>query len=314
MEPAAARVGRVFCKLRDPGLRFVYAGGISLGINLALPVCQPQIKRRIIFQRKRFRQDIYERRERPAADGGAAAFVVDVQDALGDADNGKFPPGKAVQCVRVVLSGQDDRFAEILFGIQQTVGQTFVRRLRQSAAFEPRKVDLRGQGQKPARLCRTVCDGCERVRALFTLAGFHARVGGESFCVRLVKADGADEPEVVHPVRLGIVVQRMYHCRLCQPQAAEEAHAQRDDRRNRQKPAETAADLAQCQLQHTRHHSMLSTGTGASQHRTSVICPLLTRMTRSAMAVRAELCVIMTTVMPFSRLCCCRSARICLPV
>ena len=80
MESAAARVGRAFGKLRDPGLRLVYAGGIGFGIDLALPVCQPQIKRRIIFQRKRVRQDVYERRERSAADGGAAAFVVDVQD------------------------------------------------------------------------------------------------------------------------------------------------------------------------------------------------------------------------------------------
>ena len=60
MESAAARVGRAFGKLRDPGLRLVYAGGILVGIDLALPVSQPQIERRLIIQRKRLRQDVHE--------------------------------------------------------------------------------------------------------------------------------------------------------------------------------------------------------------------------------------------------------------
>ena len=37
-------------------------------------------------------------------------------------------------------------------------------------------------------------------------------------------------------------------------------------------------------------------------------------MTRSAMAVSAELCVMMTTVMPPARLCACSRDKICLPV
>ena len=248
MEPAAARLSSAFCQLRDPGLRGVDAGGILVGIDLAPRPGQTQIKLRIVVQCKRLRQQIYERRERSAADGGAAALVIDVQNALCNAGDGEFPPGKAVQRVFAVFLRQNDRLAEILLGIQQPVGQTFVRRLRQPAAFEPRQVNLRRQGQKPARLRRAARDGSQRVRALFSLAGLHTCIGGEGLCVRLVKADGADEPEIVHPVRPGIVVQRMYHRGLCQPQAAEKAHAQRDNRRDCQKPGETAANLAQCQL------------------------------------------------------------------
>ena len=158
------------------------------------------------------------------------------------------------------------------------------------------------------------CNGRERIGALFSFADRHTRIGGDFVCICLVKSEGTHQTEIVHLVLLGVFVQRMYHRGLCQPQAAEKADAERNDRHDRQKPAEAAPDLAHCHFQHPRHHSMLSTGTGASLRCTPMICPLLTRMTRSAIAVRAELWVMMTTVMPFSRLCFCKSARICLPV
>ena len=73
--------------------------------------------------------------------------------------------------------------------------------------------------------------------------------------------------------------------------------------------------LAQIILPPRAHyHSISSMGTGFSLTAMDWTVPFLIWMTRSAMAVSAELCVMMMTVIPFSRLCFCNSARICLPV
>ena len=78
IEAIAAPISRALGKLRDPRLSSVNAGGIRIGIDLTLPVSQPQIERRLIIQRKRLRQNVHKRRKRSAADGGAAAFIIDV--------------------------------------------------------------------------------------------------------------------------------------------------------------------------------------------------------------------------------------------
>ena len=59
---------------------------------------------------------------------------------------------------------------------------------------------------------------------------------------------------------------------------------------------------------------MLSTETGCGFSRTPRHRPLRISMIRSAMGAMAELCVITTTVMPFSRQVSCKSFRIALPV
>ena len=60
IEAIAAPISRALGKLRDPRLCSVNASGILVGIDLTLPVSQPQIERRLIIQRKRLRQDVHE--------------------------------------------------------------------------------------------------------------------------------------------------------------------------------------------------------------------------------------------------------------
>ena len=78
IEAIAAPISRALGKLRDPRLSSVNAGGIFVGIDLALSAGQTEIERRVVFQRKRLRQNVHKRRKRSAADGGAAAFIIDV--------------------------------------------------------------------------------------------------------------------------------------------------------------------------------------------------------------------------------------------
>ena len=62
------------------------------------------------------------------------------------------------------------------------------------------------------------------------------------------------------------------------------------------------------------YHSISSMGTAFSFRRTSLMVPFLTLITRSAIAVKAELWVIISTVMPDFRLASCNSCKIAFPV
>ena len=228
--------------------------------------------------------------------------------------DGKRMRFERIERIFVIFLRDGERLAQHRFIIPPGIEHTFIVRLRQPARLHVQQVHLLGHAHAAQGHARTLPDSAHHVGTdcafglCYTLRLPHSRniVAG--------KAHRAQQAVVIHVLRLGIHIQRVDHRRLGQTQAAEQAHAQRHDRSNRQKSAERVADLAQRQFQHSHHHSILSTGVGSALQLTDWICPLLTRMTRSAMAVSAELCVMMTTVMPRSRLCSCRSCRICLPV
>ncbi len=62
------------------------------------------------------------------------------------------------------------------------------------------------------------------------------------------------------------------------------------------------------------YHSICAMGTGEAFTCISVTRPLLKRIRRSAMGASAELCVMMSTVMPSRRQVSCSSCSTCLPV
>ena len=206
---------------------------VFVRVDLARPVRQAQIQLRIIVKVKCLRQHVHEGGQRSAADRRAAALIVDVQSALGDADDGEFPPGELPQRIVVILLREHDLLPEILFRVQHPVGQTLVRRLRQPPGLQARQVERLGQRQKFARPRRAARRAGQRVGALCALARGDAAVGGDFGRVGLVKANGAHEAEIVHLLRLGVGVQRAHHGCLRQPQAAEKADAKRNDRHDR---------------------------------------------------------------------------------
>ena len=132
-QPVSARLRERFGQRRDLRFGAVDARFIFVGIGLALPRLQAHVQLGLIVQIKHLRQDIYKTRQRAAADRGAAALIVGIQHALGDADDRKFPPCELLQRVIIVFLRDDDRGAEILFAVQHAVRQTFIRPLRQSA-------------------------------------------------------------------------------------------------------------------------------------------------------------------------------------
>ena len=120
--------------------------------------------------------------------------------------------------------------------------------------------------------------------------------------------------EVIELLPVQIVPSGGHHGWLAGAQAREKAHAQPDDCQDRQITPHALADFPQAGAEQRLYHSISSTGTGRSLTSTDVTVPFFTWITRSAMAVRALLWVMMMTVMPCFRLMIWSSFRIDLPV
>ena len=144
--------------------------------------------------------------------------------------------------------------------------------------------------------------------------GGHILPGGEGVHVVLGEPQGREEPEVVKFLLLQIFDPGGHHVRLAGTQSGEEAHPQAHDGQDRQIAPRALPYLPQGGAKQRLYHSISSTGAGRSLMCADSTVPFFTWITRSAMAVRALLWVMMTTVMPFFRLISCRSFRMDLPV
>ena len=170
-----------------------------------------------------------------------------------------------------------------------------------------------------------------------TVEAGHQRVAGIQRHLPVGAAGGHDGPDPLHPgeglrvavfqtqrahhaqvIEVALVVQfadGVAHVRRGGQQPRQKAGAQRHDEKDRQKTAEAAPDGPEVRLEKRLfYHSIISTGMGSALTSLLTMRPLLTRMTRSAMAVRAVLWVMTTTVLPVWRQVSCSSLRMLLPV
>ena len=149
------------------------------------------------------------------------------------------------------------------------------------------------------------------------LDAFHAAQGRDVGVGEAERRDDAD----VHERRAVVeFVGRQLHVGSRHAQARVEARAERDDGRDGQETPERMGDgadgfgvervLHSCAV----YHSMDSAEAGASFTSTLATRPSRIWMTRSAMSVNAELCVMSTTVLPVLKNVSCNSLRIALPV
>ena len=181
---------------------------------------------------------------------------------------------------------------------------------------------------KGAILSFPVCDGMEAahqrvagsqrqlpIQRFGCHDGLHAIHSGDGLQIGFLQTQIACDAQVV---QVGFAIQlahRMAHIGGGGQQTGQKARAQCHDEKNRQKPAEAAPNRAETLLEkRTLYHSINSTGVGEGLTSLPTIWPLFTRMTRSAMAVRAVLWVMTMTVFPVVRQVSCSSLRILLPV
>ena len=287
---------------------------VCIGIYLALGLRKRQVDVRVVIQIVRLRQNAEKARQRAVAHGGAAALEVDIQRRIHKANDGERMRFERVQRILVVFLRDGERPAEHRRVVVPSIEHALVRRLRQTAGANVQQIHLLGHAHAAHGHARIVAGRAHHIPPDRALSLRHTGFTAHGFNVAACKAHRAHQAVIIHILRVGIHVQRVHHRCFCQPESAEKAHAQRHNGKNGEKAPERFADLAQCQLQHTPHHSILSTGVGLALRLTDWMVPLLTRITRSAMPVSAELCVMITTVIPFSRLCFCKSCKICFPV
>ena len=104
-----------------------------------------------------------------------------------------------------------------------------------------------------------------------------------------------------------ITISRNAHGRFGGTNSGEKSNPQRNNKKNRQKSAQTLSDFhikifSCCFCTHVSpliyYHSIVSTGTGDGFSTIFDTRPFLILITRSAIGAIAELCVIKTTVMP----------------
>ena len=157
-----------------------------------------------------------------------------------------------------------------------------------------------------------------QVRVVHRHDGLYAVHGLDGFQVVLRQAQGGEDTGVVHAALVVVVVGGYPHVPGGGQQPRQKAHAQGHNGQNGQEPGEGALygaeDRFSIGLVHGAHHSISSTGVGCLFTSLEMALPLLMRITRSAMAVRALLWVMTITVRPVLRQVSCKSCKTALPV
>ena len=155
----------------------------------------------------------------------------------------------------------------------------------------------------------------DKVSADGAAGGLHPVQLRKSRHILVGKAEGTDQAEIVQVQFINIGICRLENGWFGNTQSGKKAHAQGNDGEDGEIAPERTTDTAQHRFpQHRLHHSISSTGVTFAFFSCRSTVPFFTEITRSAIAVNALLWVMMTTVMPVSRLVSCNSFKTCLPV
>ena len=160
-------------------------------------------------------------------------------------------------------------------------------------------------------------EGDEGVVLLRAFRRHDPRLPFELFGGVFLQAEGRDQLEIEEDGLLQIVVRRQDDRVPRAPQARKKAGPQHNDSQDGQISSRRPKDRPERILAERGlafYHSISSMGMGFSFSSTALTVPFLTRTTRSAIAVRALLWVMMITVIPVSRPVSARSFRMALPV
>ena len=304
------RLGLRLQQLLKVGQRSV----VFLGVDLARRVDVYEDLREVV-QIEAVVGQVDEARKGSRADAGVAALVVQVVGGVGDAHEGVAAVAEHLQRIRVVGLGEQHLAADVRLGEEARVAYHLIVRLRHAPGDQAQAVDILREGVGAQRAVVAVRAGAEEVRPDRALGGVHALQGSKIVLILRCEAQRGNQAVVEQVVFLYVFVAGAHHGGAADAQAAKEAHAQRNDRQYGEITAPVLVDGPERGFfQRLHYHSISSTGTARSLTRSESTVPLLSSITRSAMAVRAELWVMMMTVMPLLRAVSCNSFRMALPV
>ena len=301
------------------GHRVLHGRGVCIilfGVNAPLFV-QGEPDFRIVIQIQALFRHIEEGRHLAVADAGGPPLIVQVQGRVRRAHHRELRDGKAVQNILGVLPGDLQGASQGVIAHNVSVRQTLSRLFRHTSAGQGHGIDRHRELvdliDRVVRLLLVMEQHVEADAALGFGHAVHFRNRGH---VLGLKAQGGQELIV----EKGMLIQKHLGCfdhgRLGHLQPREEAGAQGNDAQDGQVPPQAAPDLPDkvfsCRPTHYHSISWMGMGLGLVSMETTV--PFFTWITRSAMAVRAELWVIMMTVMFCFRQVSCRRAKMAFPV
>ena len=308
---------RQLFRQRFQGVRHVGQKLIILGIVKGIIFIQFQSDLCIYpIQIKRTVCDIQIRRQGALSQRGAAPFKIHKNRGAAQADNGKFFHRQAVPRILFIGLGQGQGLSNVRVCIVEAVRQALSCPLRPPARLQLRHADLRRQTeQAKGQIVLGVLTAQKHIQGDGALRRSNPRLlrqrlhslPGVSICV--------ENPQIKQGLRVYVILRRRHHVAFGGTQSHQKTGAQRNDRQNGQIPTQRLLNgAAEVSPHGPAHHSISETGWGVGLIRDSTTVPFFTRTTRSAMAVSAELWVMIKTVMPVLRPVSCSSFKMAFPV
>ena len=279
------------------GLQCIGCGGVSVGISGGI-IGHGEIDLVIGLRVKGFLRHQHKGGDAAAADGSGSPVDVEIQGRCGDACQRILVIPQQIQRVLVVDGGNADGLSNVVSSEVGCIAQTFAAGFRHPSGDQFGMVHIVRQTVRNEDKL-TVCGVLpEKFRIPGAVGGLYALQRGKGIHILPGKSQSGEQPEVVEIVCIQIFLPGGQHGGLAHPQTGEEADAQPHNGQNGQKPPQTLPDLPQGGFQQCCYHSISSTLMGASLTASLTTMPFFTRMTRSAMAVRALLWVMIITVTP----------------
>ena len=291
---------------------------IFIGVDSVASI-QPQMDLRVIIvvQRRLRHEEIIL--QRTAANRGCAPVHIHVQGRRHIAHNGKGLLHHLFQGVGVVAVCNGDFGPQYAVIIAETVGKAFVIPLRHPPAPESHLVHTLRDGVEPIhRLLIAALPIGNQVDIIDALSVGNTLQVRELPYIFVGPPVVADHPQVKHILLIHEDLARSHHVRFGHQKTYEQASAQGDNQGNGQISTEGfdygLAQIFAHGVPAHDYHSISEMFWGCSFIVTDATVPFFTRITRSAMAVKAPLWVIMITVIPVFRPVSCKSCKMALPV
>ena len=287
----------------------------AVGIGIGFPHVRHGQEHLVVdLEVKTVFRDVYRSGHAAAAQRAGPPLIVEVVGEPCQSHDGVSTAVEQFPDILIVFLRHGQHPAQVLLQEILRVPQALAGSLGHPARRQLGEVDAFRQGVGLHDHLNSLLDLREKVGIYRTPGGSHVLPGGKSVHILPGKAQGGQEPEIIEFLLLQIFDSGSHHIRLAGPQSGEKADSQTHNGQNRQIASRALADFPQGGAKQRLYHSISSTGAGQSLMSTDSTVPFFTWITRSAMAVRALLWVMMTTVMPFFRLISCKSFRMDLPV
>ena len=237
-----------------------------------------------------------------AAHRSIASGIVHIQRCAHQTHNGKAILGQLVQGGRGIVVGNHHCLADGVLFVPEAVCQALVGCGGHSALQEHQLVNLAGEGIKAVdgRL-RPLLLVHNQIGVKYALCHLHPRELRNGRQLFLVPSVGAEQTQIEHILRIRIGLAGGHHVHFCGTQAHKDACSQSNDHGDGNiapqgfdnRPAEIPPHHIS-----PHYHSISAMSIGCSLISMLQTVPFFTRITRSAIAVRALLWVMITTVMP----------------